>query len=186
MQRKKRVLASLLSFLLFMLALALIVCFIVRYVNKDDLNSDTFCVECNGEKYSNADSNVLVLPIGEKVRLNVNGTDSYKVSVVPNVTEETDFIYTVDDKGYYYGKEDLSGLIIRNSDVFASCFYIECSEDNFLENVLSRMWGGKEVTLHGTVQHPYLLKVTNENDETIQIAFSYFSGIQLNFAEISF
>lgn len=146
-------------------------------INKGDINdlvNPVFRVECNGVAYTGAD-NTLELPQEGKLKFEVKCTNGYKLKVTPNVTAETDFTYTVAGYEYPYSEEDLTGYVVADDDIYGDCFYIDCAKDNTLNGVLSRIWGGAEITLNGDLPYPYKLTVTSDSGEDISILLSPYS-----------
>lgn len=140
-------------------------------IKKQDINdlvNPVFRVECNGVTYTGAD-NTLILPQEGKLKFDVKCTNGYKLKVTPNVTAETDFTYSVAGHEYPYSEEDLSGYVVADDDIYGDCFYIDCAKDNTVKSVLSRMWGGAEITLNVELQYPYKLIVTSDSGEDISI-----------------
>lgn len=145
-------------------------------IGKDDIKDvfkPEFRVECNGVTYKGAD-NTLILPQQGKLKFDVKCTNGYKLKVTPNVTAETDFTYTVAGYEYPYSEEDLTGYIVAGEDIYDKCFYIDCFQDNTLNGVLSRIWGGADITLNGECEFPYKLTVTSDSGEEITIFLSPF------------
>lgn len=141
-------------------------------IGKDDIKDvfkPEFRVECNGVTYKGAD-NTLILPHTGKLKFDVKCSNGYKIKVTPNVTPETDFTYTVAGYEYPYSEEDLTGYIVAGEDIYNECFYIDCTQDYTLKGVLSRIWGGADITLNGECEFPYKLTVTSDSGEDISIS----------------
>ncbi len=171
--KRKSKFVTALTVLLFLLLIALAVGAIVKFTKVGDKVVDivnpVFRVELNGVSYTGND-NKIVLPDDGKVKFEIKCTNGFKVNVTPNVTDATNFTYTVNGQEYLYGDEDLSGIIVKNDDIYGDCFYIDCSQSFKLEDILSRVWGGEQVILNGAVTYPYLLTITSNSGEIVTIA----------------
>ena len=141
---------------------------------KDKVNeiiSPSFSVEFDGKKYK-GDENYICLPNKGKAIFNVRNGGDYRVEVLPNVTDETDFNYTVGDKVYPYSGENLTTAFIDNKQIFSDKFFIDCSQNMSLRSVLSRIWGGAEITVTAPIGVCfYKLVVTSSNGETVTLLF---------------
>ncbi len=182
--KKKSKFVTALTVLLFLLLIVAAVGAIIKFTKVGDKVTDivnpVFRVEYNGVAYT-GDDNKIGLPQDGKIKFEIKCTNGFKVKVTPNVTDKTDFTYTVNEREYSYGDEDLSGLIVKTENIYGDCFYIDCTQNFRLDNLLSNIWGGEKVTLNGTVQYPYLLTVTGSNGESVSIAInqSYVTGVTL-------
>ena len=136
-----------------------------------DIISPSFGVELDGKTYK-GDGNCIQLPSKGQVIFNVKNGGGYRVEVKPNVTAETDFDYSVGDKTYPYGGEDLTASFIDSKQIFGEMFVIDCDQNMSLQSVLSRVWGGAEVSV--TVPEGvwlYKLVVTSAGGGTVSFLF---------------
>lgn len=165
-----------------LLILLLFVCGIVvtlRFagIGKDDIKdiiTPVFRVEYGGEIYKTDTENLIALPESGEVRFEVKCANSYSVVIVPNVTAETDFSFTVNGLEYpYSGEKDLSrGFELTCYD---NAFTINTDEDYTLESVLSKIWGTDNVTVSEHDTFPlYKLVVTSSSGEKIEILLSFY------------
>lgn len=141
-------------------------------IGKDDIVdivNPTFRVVSSESVFKPDGENIFVLPESGQVRFEVKGTNSYTVAVLPNVTDETDFTYSVNDKTYQFGDEaDLSyGFDLKCYD---SAFTINAESDYTLVSVLSKLWGIENITVSKNDNSPvYKLVVTSSKGEVVDI-----------------
>lgn len=186
--KKKSSFKSLISVIVFLLVIVLAVGLIFRYTKagnkiKDYINP-AFRVEYDGKDYDGG-NNVIVLPTKGQAQFKVKGAQSYKVTLSPNVTSETDFTYEIGNTVYYYSQVDLSQAFINSDSIKNGSFYLNCDENYSLENVLSKIHGGEKVVLNGSVKYPYLLKFVMEN-KTVAFELSTIPEIRLSESNIIF
>lgn len=169
-----RVILGVVIILLLALAIGLILRFTNLGAQAKDLFNPQFRVECNGVVYTADSENALNLAeYKDKLRFDVKGTNTYTVNVVPNVTEDTDFDYTVGDTVYSFADENLSGYIVAGADVYSECFYVNCGQSYSLGAVLGRIWGGADIFFNAHMQYPYKLMVIADDGEEICILLAY-------------
>lgn len=158
-----------------MIAFFLVLCIggiqlVQRLMNKvNDLFNPTFRVAYDGKDYENGNTYTVALPSYGDAVFTVKAVDEYSVQILPNVTAETDFTYTVDGKEYWYSKTDLSMYFFRDIDMDTGEFVIDCNRSLDLQDVLETLYG-KEVTMHGTVISHYALTFRSE-DEYVTFLF---------------
>lgn len=75
-----------------------------------DVLNPQFRVEYNGVTYTGEGNEIALLKDG-LAKFTVKGTNGYSLEIVPNVTTETDFTYTVDGQDYVYSKEKLTSVL---------------------------------------------------------------------------
>lgn len=138
--------------------------------DKADIDESTFRIEYGGEVYKADTENIIALPEKGKVRFEVKGTSSYSVNIVPNVTPETDFSYTVNGVTYKYGeKTDLSHAFdLKRYD---GAFTIDSDDDYTLDSILSKLWqGDNKITIGKRGNFPaYKCEVISSTGETIDL-----------------
>lgn len=159
---------------LFLLFGCIGVLFYLLKIDKDDIVSilkPEFYVEYDGQVFETGTENVITLPESGQARFDVKNCESYIVQILPNVTDETDFIYTV--KGEEYRFSDITGLtaaFFESDNIYGNYFIIDCDKDYSLGNVVSSTLGAS-VTINDSVENPYLLVVTSSDGKKIEIAF---------------
>lgn len=175
-RQKKSIIKSVITWLLLLLFLAGgigVICHFVG-IDKDDITdivNPTFRV-VSGESVFKADKeNVFYLPASGQARFEIKGTKGYTAKVIPNVTAETDFEYTVDGISYpYSGETDLSYAF--DLKCYDNVLTINTDSDYTLESMLSKLWGiDKEfvtVNEHENFSF-YKLLVTSLNGENVEI-----------------
>lgn len=181
--KKKSVFNSVLSIVIVLLVVVLAVGLIFKFTKAGDKIKDlvnpAFRVEYGGKDFTGKD-NKLLLPTNGQAEFIVKGVDSYKVSLTPNVTPETDFTYEVGDTIYNFSQADLSKVFIGNESIKNGSFYLECVEDYSIESVLSKIHGGAEIVLNGEISCPYLLSFTSNN---VTVSFAFNDVIQVILSE---
>ncbi len=186
--KRKSKFMSALSVLIMLLVIALAVGLVFKYTKAGDKIKDivdpAFRVEYDGKDYD-GENNVIALPTKGQAQFKVKGAESYKVSITPNVTSETDFTYEIGNTIYSYGQADLSNVFISNDSIKNGSFYLNCLADYSLESVLSKIHGGAEIVLNGEIECPYLLVFT-ANNNVISFMFNGEIRIDLSETEIIF
>lgn len=181
--RKQSKSKSALSFVLIFLVIVLAVGLVFRFTNAGDKIKDltnlAFRVEYNGENYTGQD-NMILLPTQGQVQFKVKGAESYKVKITPNVTEETNFTYNVGDDVYSFSQADISKVFLTGNYIQNGNLILTCSESYALESVLSKLHGGAEITLNGSLEYPYLLTFTDGDGKTITFALGQFLTVTLS------
>lgn len=177
-RQKKSKIASVITWLVLLLLLIGAIGAIVRLsgIGKDDITDmikPTFRVEYDEKSYTVDNQNSVVLLKGNEAEFAVKNGNKFSVRVLPNVTEETDFTYTVNGKTYLYsGEKDLTEAF--GIKIFENTFVIDMSRDYSLENVLSKVWGGETVTVgeHGSFPY-YKLVVTSSDGKTVEMVLQF-------------
>lgn len=150
---------------------------------------NAFKIEYNGKIYQ-GENNELILPKEGKVKIQVKGANGYEVEILPNVTEETDFMFYADDYSFPFSVHEFDSAFLGADDLNASCFYINCNKDYSLKTVLSEQYGGANIVLPDSVPaFPYKMVVTSSDGEKISIAFAQMilaTGIETDIKEIMF
>ncbi len=184
--KRKSKFMSALSVLIMLLVIALALGLVFKYTKAGDKIKDivdpAFRVEYDGKDYD-GENNVIALPTKGQAQFKVKGAESYKVSITPNVTPETDFTYEIGNTVYSYSQTDLSKVLISGTK--DGSFYINGLDDYSLESVLSKTHGGAEIVLNGEIECPYLLVFT-ANNNVISFMFNGEIRIDLSETEIIF
>lgn len=133
-----------------------------------DFFDTSYRVEYNGVNYTGTD-NKISLPKGKRAKFVVKGARGYTVSIAPNVTEQTNFIYTVDGVDYKYDETNLTKAFLSQENAHGNYFELHAFDSYSLENVLSKLYEGKTVVVYDSIAEPYLLSITSGS---ITISFS--------------
>lgn len=185
--KKKSKLVTVLTAVLFLLVVAAVIGLIVRFTGADkevDKYFGDFRIEYNGETLTGTE-NSITLPESGQARFEVKGTNGYTVKVIPNA----DFYYTVGNQTYNFRDEDITQAIINADNVYKNAFVIDCFPEYYsLQNVLSRIWNGAEVSFEvENLLFPYRINVISANGETISFGLGQVFNVQditLNYTEI--
>ncbi len=171
---KGNLLEKILTPVLVLLVLAAAVGAVFKFTNiKNKINDFTnpeFYVEYGGTRYTGGE-NIVAVPYSGQTRFEVKNGGKYTVEVKPNVTKDTDFDYTVDGVSYPISDEVFTSEFL-NDNVYKDYFVMECTDNNSIADILSRIWDGKEVVVNGSMDYPYLLVLTSSDGDVIKIAFS--------------
>ena len=189
MSKRKSRWLRLLCFVIVLLVLALIVGFVFKFtrIGKDitDLLDTSFRVECNGKTYK-GDNNSIYLTKGEQARFVVKSANGYKVTIKPNVTKETDFIYYVDGVEYKFSETNLTEVFLSENNMQIGYFVLNIMQDYSLESVLSKLYEGKTVLVDVDIVNPYLLTITSGDTSITFEIFIVDIGISLDCGHIVF
>lgn len=146
---------------------------IAKQADSDDgkISAEKLSIEYDGEIYAENSSAAIYLPEKGQARFTVKGVNDFTVDILPNVTKENDFYYTVDGRRYKFSDEP--GFA---SSFGLSCdkngFTLECKKSYELDTVLSELWG-QPVELDesaANVKYPFKIVVTSFDGETVIIA----------------
>lgn len=189
MSRRKSRLSRFIITVIVLLVLALAIGAICKFTQIDDkivdLFDTTFRVEYNGVNYTGTD-NKIVLPKDKQARFVVKSVDGYKVAITPNVTADTDFVYTVDGVEHKYSETNFKTVFLSQDNMQSGYFTLNALDDYSLESVLSKVYEGQTVVLYNRLANPYLLTIT-ANGKTIQfIIGSAVTGVTLDCEHIIF
>lgn len=181
--KKKSGLSSVITVIIFLLVVVLAVGLIFKHTKAGDKIKDlvnpAFRVEYGGVDYSGG-NNAVALPKDGQAQFKIKGVKIYKVRVTPNVTPETDFSYDIGNEVYTFGQTDLTNFFITDDSIKNGYFIIDCSQDLTLESVLSKIHGGAEIKLNGSVDFPYLLTFSGG---TKTISFIFGGEVKINLSE---
>lgn len=170
MNKRKSRLSRFILAVVVILLLAMIFGLICKFTQIDDkivdLFDTTFRVEYNGVNYK-GDNNEISLPKGEQARFDVKSVNGYKVVITPNVTTDTDFIYTVDGVEHKYSETNISKVFLSQDNMQSGYFTLNALDDYSLENVLSKVYEGQTVLVDNYLASPYALTITADG-KTIQ------------------
>ena len=187
MSKRKSKLLSFIAVLIVLVLLTLGVGAILKFTrlgdDLTDLLDTSFRVEYNGISYT-VKNNEIYLPKGEQARFDVKSVNGYKVTITPNVTANTDFIYTVDGVDYKYSETNITKVFLSQDNMQIGYFKLNALDDYFLESVLSKTYEGKTVFVYNDIASPYLLTVM-ANDTTISFVICL-DNIRLNPSTVVF
>lgn len=191
-RQKKSKIVNVITWLLLLLLLAGGIGALCHYsgIDKDDVINavyPVFRVEYGGKTYKSTTANNAVVGLENgRNRFEVKGTDSFSVVIVPNVTAETDFTFSVGNEDCKYSEEtDLS--VAFDLQCYDNAFTLT-ADDCSLETILSKIWG-KPVTIGERANiPPYKIVVTSANGEVIDLIFPYVesTGLRLSSENIVF
>lgn len=187
--RKYSILKSVLSVFLVLLLVVLAVGVLFKYTDLKDINNTEFRVEYNGKKYYKSDTDYVVeLPSSGQVKFSVKGCDSYKFKFSTNVSDTTDFSYSVDGKKYNFSTADITSAFLQGEYIQNGDFIVSCFNDYSIKNVLSKIYDGNIDVDNVELDNPYRLTFLNLNDEAINFIFggSFMAEIELDITEIIF
>lgn len=182
---KRKTKKSFLTIFIMVLVLVLVVGFLnINSQNFDDAN---FCVEYKDKTFSERGKSIS-LPCEDKAVFYVKNCDSFTVKVVPNYLLDEDINYYVNNEEFsFFEEKDFTYYF--DITITANGFSINCDNDLSLVGVLSRLWGDVEVVCDTNVEYPFLLVVSN-GQEDIEIQLSQMTGqindIELNYNQIIF
>lgn len=148
-----------------------IVGFVFTFTNGLNEDLKTFYVERNGKLIVAADSQTSFDTESEnrfdcKYMSQPDEDNLFTVKVVPNVTDKTDFDYTVDGISYKWSEtNDLTACF--DIDKQKDYFIISFPADFSIETVLRSLYPDKEVIIPDTLsfsEYYYTLQISNYND----------------------
>lgn len=177
----KRVITYITCLLVIVAAIGLI----VRYTGIDndikDVLDGSVRVEYNGVEYRSEAENVVYLPESGQARFVVKNGGNYTVKVVPNVDfnfEANGFIRS------FQNETDLTGYFIKNSDIYAGYFDINCTAGCYkIHNFLNRIYGsgaGLKLPKLSAEEYYYRLEVTSASGQTVSMAVAQVPFIRIN------
>ncbi len=178
MARRKNNLINFITWLLLLLLLACCVGAVIRYsgITKDDITDlvkPTFRIECEGQVFKTDTENVYVMPVFGQARFDIKNSERCTVKVLPNVTKETDFTFTVAGKEQKYSEVgDLTAVFLKTNNVYGDYFVIDFGEDYKIQSVLSRFYGTNEIILPEGCNPSYKL-VVSSGAEKIEIILCF-------------
>lgn len=168
MNRKNNMINTVVAILSILLVIA-IVGFVFKFTNGLNEDLKTFYIEHNGKQIVATDSQMTFDTESEHrfdcKYISNPDNNSYNLEVIPNVTEETDFNYTVDGVAYTWkDAEDITACftIDKQNGYFIISFPAEFS----METVLASLYPEKEVVISDTLplyQYYYTLHVSSYN-----------------------
>lgn len=145
-------------------------------IGKDDISdmvNPTFRVEYDGNAYKTDTENIVSISQGGQARFEVKNSGGFTVEVVPNLTAETDFSYSVNGQTHMFSEEnDLSGVF--GLQVFDGAFTVNFDNATSIESVLSTIWGTEDITVGERGSFPlYKITVVSSRGETVNIFLYY-------------
>ena len=147
-----------------------IVGFVFKFTNGLNEDLKTFYLEHNGKQIVTSESN-MTFDINSEHRFNCKyisnpDNNTFNLKVVPNVTEETDFEFTVDGKSYKWNEvEDLTSCF--NIDKQNNYFIISFPADFSMAKILSSLYPTSELITFDSLSlynYYFTLHVSNYND----------------------
>lgn len=171
MREKNTNLVNLIVGLLSILFLVAFVGFIFKFTNGFNEDLKTFYIEHNGKQIVATDSQMMFDTEIEyrfdcKYISNLDN-NTFNLKVVPNVTEETDFSYTVDGKSHKWSEvEDLTSCFNLNKQ--ANYFIVSFPAYFSMQGVLNSLYPESQVVISDTLslyQYYYTLHVSNYNEK---------------------
>lgn len=157
--------------ILSILLVVAIVGFVFKFTNGLNEDLKTFYIEHNGKQIVATDSKMTFDTESEHrfdCKYISNPDDNtFNLKVVPNVTEETDFSYTVDGESHKWSEvEDLTSCF--NLDKQANYFIVSFPADFSMQGVLNSLYPESQVVISDTLslyQYYYTLHVSNYNEK---------------------
>lgn len=106
-----------------------------------DSGKETFSVTYGGVTLRDGD--LVDLPESGQARFDVDTNAGYSVRVVPNVTDENDFSFTVSgDVRSFSGEKEFTGYFVSAASKQTDYFTVSCSYERYaVENVMSYYYG---------------------------------------------
>lgn len=148
-----------------------VVAFVFKFTNGLNEDLKTFYIEHNGKQIVATDSQMTFDTESEHrfdcKYISNPDNNTFNLKVVPNVTEETDFSYTVDGKSHKWSEvEDLTSCF--NLDKQANYFIVSFPVDFSMQGVLNSLYPESQVVISDTLslyQYYYTLHVSNYNEK---------------------
>ncbi len=148
-----------------------VVAFIFKFTNGLNEDLKTFYIEHNGKQIVATDSHMTFDTESEHrfdcKYISNPDNNTFNLKVVPKVTEETDFSYTVDGKSHKWSEvEDLTSCF--NLDKQANYFIVSFPADFSMQGVLNSLYPESQVVISDTLslyQYYYTLHVSNYNEK---------------------
>lgn len=150
---------------------AVVVFLVIKYTNItdefDNLFDNSFRVSYNGKEYRGENNEIT---LDGKAKFTVKGDfKSYTVEIKPNVTDKTDFEFTVEGNTYKYSSTNLTPAFLSSDNVSSKGFTFN-STDYSLDGVLSKLVGS-EVKTNASIENPFLLVVTSDSGDVVSFVF---------------
>lgn len=168
---KKNSIGSVFIAILSILLVVAVVAFIFKFTNGLNEDLKTFYIEHNGKQIVATDSQMTFDTESEHrfdcKYISNPDNNTFNLKVVPNVTEETDFSFTVDGKSHKWSEvEDLTSCF--NLDKQANYFIVSFPADFSMQGVLNSLYPESQVVISETLslyQYYYTLHVSNYNEK---------------------
>lgn len=176
MSKTRLNIGSVISFILLLCLVAAIIVsavFLLQKCDAEPVDNTPFRVEFDGKDYT-GERNYITFPKDSDAVFKLKGKyANYGVIVTPSVTDETDFVYTVDSERHWYGQTNISDIFITKDNLSADSFKIPFFDRSLL-NVLRQVYPSRTVKLDETIaQFPYLLTVTSDDKKVISFVFGF-------------
>lgn len=171
MSKKNSNASSVLVAIFSILFVVVVVTFVFKFTNGLNEDLKTFYIEHNGKQIVATDSQMTFDTESEHrfdcKYISNPDNNTFNLKVVPNVTEETDFSYTVDGKSYKWSEvEDLTSCF--NLDKQSNYFIVSFPADFSMQGILSSLYPESEIVISDTLslyQYYYTLHVSNYNEK---------------------
>lgn len=171
MNKKNSNAGSVVVSILSILLVVAIITFVFKFTNGFNEDLKTFYIEHNGKQIVSTDSK-MVFDVESEHRFDCKyfsnpDNNSFNLKVVPNITKETDFNYTVDGKSHKWSEvEDLTSCF--DLDKQANYFIISFPADFSMQSVLNSLYPESKVIISDTLslyQYYYTLHVSSYNEK---------------------
>lgn len=136
---------------------------------------EEFTLYYNGNGYNASDEAEVRLPTDGQAVFYVRGTESYTVSVITNLDEQTGAVlnsYSYDGINWLFRFDDYTTDFVKSENLQEDHFIIECSPDYYsLDNVLKRIHEATEIQYTYPIEeeYPFKLIITSSAGEVISI-----------------
>lgn len=171
MSKKNNSVMNTIVAILSILLVVAVVGFIFKFTNGLNEELKTFYIEHNGKQIVATDSQMTFDTESEHrfdcKYISNPDNNTFNLKVVPNVTEQTDFKFTVDGKSHKWSEvEDLTSCFNLNKQ--ANYFIISFPADFSMQSVLNSLYPESEVVISDTLslyQYYYTLHISNYNEK---------------------
>lgn len=170
MSRKNNQVVNIIIAILSVLLVVAVIGFVFKFTNGLNEDLKTFYIEHNGKQIVATDSQMTFDVESEhrfdcKYLSTPDEDNLFNVEVIPNVTEKTDFNFTVDDVSYKWSElKDLTACFTINKQ--HNYFIITFPADFSMQSVLNSLYRDKDVVISDTLslyQYYYTLHISNYN-----------------------
>ncbi len=141
---------------------------IVDNITGGNIQNKRVAITYNGEVLKDGDN--VELPESGQARFEVANGGNYTVQVFPNVTEETDFTFTVDGISCsFLSQGDLREWFIHSGNKTENYFDISCSYEKFTVEGLLFFLYGSGIKVETDIEYPYRLVVTGSDGSSVTV-----------------
>lgn len=135
-------------------------------INKPSSNSVS--VKYNGEVLKNGDK--VDLPESGQARFEVANGGNYTVQVFPNVTETTDFDFTVGGVSRsYLAQGDFGEWFVSPNNKTENGFIVSCSYEFFTVDGLLGYIYGSDIGVETDIEYPFKLVITSSGGSSVTV-----------------